>query len=189
MLVLKGKQLVERVEGLALNAGAGIDLGRVHDLVGNLVDTVGTCVAIGDRVADDLVMLVEQYKVDAPGIDTDSGRSLSGLVLDGTQTRDDVVKQSLDIPAIVSVYALLLVIEAVDLLVGHLVVLDPASKNATARGTDIDRCVMLGLDATLHVLSPFLKRFIYSVHYYLNRFNFNISQFQPGERLFLVGER
>ena len=66
-----------------------------------------------------------------------------------------MVKQSLNVPAVVAVYALLLVIEAVDLLIGHLTVLDPASKNATARGTDIDRCVMLGLDATLHVLSPF----------------------------------
>ena len=189
MLVLKGEQLVERVEGLALNTGAGIDLGRVHDLVGDLVDAVGTGVAVGDRVADDLVMLVEQHKVDAPGIDTDGGRSLSGLVLDGAQTCDDVVEQGLDIPAIVSVYALLLVIETVDLLVGHLAVLDPAGKNATARGTDIDRGVMLGLDATLHVLSPFLKRFIYSFHYYLNRFNFNMSQFRSGERLFPIGKR
>ncbi len=66
-----------------------------------------------------------------------------------------MVEQSLNVPAVVTVYALLLVIEAVDLLVGYLAVLDPASKNATARGTDIDRCVMPGLDATLHVLSPF----------------------------------
>ena len=155
MLVLKGEQLIERVERLTLNAGTGIDLGRIHNLVGNFVDAVSAGIAVGNRIADDLVVLVEQHEINAPGINTDGGRSLSSLILDGAQACDNMVEQSLNVPAVVTVYALLLVIEAVDLLVGHLAVLDPASKNATARGTDIDRCVMLGLDATLHVLSPF----------------------------------
>lgn len=154
MLVFKGEQLIERVERLTLNAGTGIDLGRIHNLVGNSVDAVSAGIAVGDRIANDLVVLVEQHEVNAPGIDTDGGRGLSGLILNGAQTCDNMVEQSLNVPAVVAVYALLLVIEAVDLLIGHLTVLDPASKNATARGTDIDRCVMLGLDATLHVLSP-----------------------------------
>ena len=100
-------------------------------------------------------MLIEQHEVNAPGINTDGGRSLSGLILDGTQACDNMVEQSLNVPAVVIAYALLLVIEAVNLLVGHLALLDPASKDATARSTDIDCCVMLGLDATLHVLSLF----------------------------------
>ena len=155
MLVLEGEQLIERVERLTLNAGAGIDLGRIHNLVGNFVDAVSAGIAVGDRITDDLVVLIEQHEINTPGIDSDGGRSLSGLILDGAQACDNMVEQSLNVPAVVAVYALLLVIEAVDLLVGHLAVLDPAGKNATARGTDIDRCVLLGLDATLHVLSPY----------------------------------
>ena len=71
MLVFKGEQLIERVERLTLNAGTGIDLSRIHNLVGNFVDAVRAGITVGDRIANDLVVLVEQHEVNAPGIDTD----------------------------------------------------------------------------------------------------------------------
>ena len=156
------EQLVDSVERLALDAGSRVYLARGHERVGDLIHPLGAVIAVGNRVANECTRLIEQGKVDCPRVDADRGGNDAGLLTCRFEALDHLRKKLFDIPAVVSVHALLGVIEAVYLPQVHEAVVQPPHEHAPARCTDIDRRIRLSRDvqhrrhSLLHT-SPFLS--------------------------------
>ncbi len=70
-LLRHGAQLINRVEGLRLGAGAAVLLLGGEDFCGRLPDAVGSAVPVGYRVADRPALPVDKDKINAPGVDPD----------------------------------------------------------------------------------------------------------------------
>ena len=153
VLLAEGHELVDRVERLTLDARAPVQLLGGDGDVDELGDALRASIAIRDGVADELALAVEQHEVAAPGVDADGQRRCPRRRVAGPESRDDLVCQRLDVPAVVTVHAPLAVDEAVHLLEAHLSAIEPTEQNASARRPDIDRCEAL-LGRQVHDASP-----------------------------------
>ena len=71
-------ELVDRVERQLLDAGAGVQLGRVDLLQHPRGDAVGARVTVGVRLAEQLLPRVEQPVVHGPGVDPDAVHRTTG---------------------------------------------------------------------------------------------------------------
>ena len=150
VVALQGEQLVERVERLALDARALVDLRGVHDGIRQRVDALRAFVAVRHRVADELLLRIEQHKIHAPGVDAERFR-LEACLACGSKSCHHFVKEHLDVPAIVTVDAFLDVVEAVNF--GELDVagfVDPADNHAPRRCSDIDGGVTVRVQGRFH---------------------------------------
>ena len=166
VLFFERHQLVDRVERLVLDAGAGVVVGKGQAvfLFQRLADALGALVAVGDGVADALIVRIQQHKIDGPGVDAD-GRGGKTCVVCSLQAVDDLLREGVDVPAEVAVLAVDAVFEAVDLLQGDFSVLHGAYDVPPAGRADVD-CQCTGL----HKLSPSLQNnsvaaFAFCLHY------------------------
>ena len=142
MLFLYCHQLIDRVENLLLNAGSGVEILGRDQLVNLLVHSLGAAVTVGHRIAQHLILLVQQHKVHTPGIDSQAGRNLV-LFRALLHTVFDLGEKLLQIPAEVSVHIGHTVVKAVDLLENHLSVLHMAQNVPAAGGADVDSKIIL----------------------------------------------
>ena len=116
MLALVRHELIGGVEALELDARALVmlrerDGARALEL---LADALRAPVAIGDRIADALALLVEQHIVDRPRVDAHRVGRQPLLVRSG-EPLDHVLGERIDIPAEMPVLLDERVVEAVDL--------------------------------------------------------------------------
>ena len=98
-------QLVERIERQKLDAAAPVDLFAAQRLLGARHDALGAAVAVSDRQANALALFINQYIVDAPGINADGidgGRLVAGLL----QPEANFAFQRIHVPDVVAVDAL-----------------------------------------------------------------------------------
>ena len=131
MLGGQRRQLVDRVERLALNARGTVQVlqadARVH--VGG--DVVRAGIAIRHRIADASTLSVDQDEIHAPGVDADRLGDLAGFAA-FLQADQNVLPDHIDVPAIVPAAAHLHVVEAVHLLELDLSVDDASQDMAPA---------------------------------------------------------
>ncbi len=132
MLPLKGGELIGGVEGLVLDAGAGIMVGKGQHRCQPVPLALGAAVPVGHRVADDLARAVQQHKVHCPGVNAHRGGDKT-RVLAGLQAGNDIVPQAVHLPAKVTVFLHQAVFKPVNLFQLHAAVLDPA-QNVPAGG-------------------------------------------------------
>ena len=116
VLALVRHELIGGVEALELDARALVmlrerDGARALEL---LADALRAPVAIGDRIADALALLVEQHIVDRPRVDAHRVGRQPLLVRSG-EPLDHVLGERIDIPAEMPVLLDERVVEAVDL--------------------------------------------------------------------------
>ena len=140
VFLLEGHKLVDRIERLVLDAGAGIMLGKGQAvlLFKRLADALGALIAVGHGIADALPRLVQQNEIHRPGVNADGCGGKPGVV-GSAQAVDDLSGQCVDVPAEVTVLALDAVLKAVDLLQDDPAVLHSADNVPPAGCADIDR--------------------------------------------------
>ena len=81
VFVFQRRQLIRRVEGLVLDARAGVMLGKGQPGGGQCVaHALGALVAVGDGIAQALAVLVQQHKVHGPGVNADGGGGVARVV-------------------------------------------------------------------------------------------------------------
>ena len=113
-----------------------------YRLINFLIHALCTSVAISNRIADDLAGLIEEDKINAPGIDADAlGNAVKVLTL--LKPFDDLLKEMLKIPAKMTVLFYKLILEAVNFLYANLSFINPAKDMTTARSADIYRQIIL----------------------------------------------
>ena len=134
---LKGRQLVDGVEALLLDAGVCVQLRRRDQALHHGVHPLGTAVPVRHRVPQQPSFRVQQHKVHRPGVDADGGRDLSTHAA-GLQPRQDPLPQQLQIPAVVAVSAHLPVCKPVHLLQDHSVPFQPAKDAPSAGRPNVD---------------------------------------------------
>ena len=132
MRLLDSHQLIDRVEDCFLNTGSGIKIVEGDGLVDFIVHAVGTMIAISDRIAEDLLVLVQKNKVNAPGIHAHADRDLADLFA-FLQSVDHFAEDPVKFPAEFSVLFDHTVFKTVDLLEDHLSVFQ-MSENMTSAG-------------------------------------------------------
>jgi hypothetical protein len=137
VLALQSHELVEGVEGLALDAAGAVEGARLHDAVEAFGHAFGAGVAVGHRVAYERARAVDEDEVDAPGVDA-HGFGHHAAALAGAQAFQDALVERFDVPAVVAVAADLDVVEAVDLFQMDDAVFDVADDVPPARGADVD---------------------------------------------------
>ena len=140
MFLLEGHKLVDRIERLVLDAGAGIMLGKGQAvlLFKRLTDALGALIAVGHGIADALPCLVQQNEIHRPGVNADGCGGKPGIV-GSAQAVDDLPGQRVDVPAEVAVLAPDAVLKAVDLLQDDPAVLHGADNVPPAGCADVDR--------------------------------------------------
>ena len=75
------RQLVRGVEGLVLDARAGVMLGKGQPGGSQRVaHALGALIAVGDGIAQTLTVFVQQHKVHRPGVDAHGGGGVAGIV-------------------------------------------------------------------------------------------------------------
>ena len=93
-----GRELVDRVENLLLDAAPAVELRFRYRLVDDIIHALRAAVAIRDRTAEHIPLCVEQYEIHTPRIDADARRdTLQALAL--PKARDNFVEQAVEIPA------------------------------------------------------------------------------------------
>ena len=105
-------QLVNGIEKLFLDASPGIQVRGRNNILHHFVHALRAAVPISDRVADQLVRVVQQDEIYRPGVNPDGLRDFSRL-LTGFQSAQNSAPQVLHVPAVMAVAVNLLVIEAV----------------------------------------------------------------------------
>ena len=145
-------ELVNGVERLVLDAGAGIMLGKGQAVVlfQCLADALGALIAVGHGIAEAFALLIQQDEIHRPGVNAD-GRGGKACVMGGLQAVDDLLGQRVNVPAEVAVLAADAVFKAVDLLQGDLAVLYRADNVPPAGRTNVN-CQCTGL----HSVTPSL---------------------------------
>ena len=78
MLPLEGGELIGGVEGLVLDAGAGVVLGKGQHRLQAGPFALGPAVPVGHRVAKDAAVFIQQHKVHGPGVDAQCGGDVPG---------------------------------------------------------------------------------------------------------------
>jgi len=146
VLLFQGGQLVGSVEGLVLDAGAGVVLGKWQHRLQRLAHALGTAVPVGHRIAQDLPCRVQQHKVHGPGVNAHRFGRAAG-VLAGFQPGQDVLPQAVHLPAAMAVFLGQAVFKAVDLFQVHAAILYPAQDVTAGRCADVDG-KMIGQCAT-----------------------------------------
>ena len=99
---LQRRQLVDGVELLELDAGAGVMLRKGNGQ--RLPDTVGALVPVGHRVPDALTGFVQKHKVHRPGVDAHGDRR-KACGAAGGHAVDDLGGEGVHIPAKMPVFA------------------------------------------------------------------------------------
>ena len=131
VLLRKGCKLITGVELLILDAAPCILLRkRDSPATGGLFlqffpDAVCPAVAVCDRVADQLLILIEKDEIDSPCIDADGSRLESGTFRRG-YSRYHICDEPFDIPAKMPVLLDKSILEAIRLLKFHHAVLGPS---------------------------------------------------------------
>ena len=127
VLFFERHQLVDCVELLVLDAGAGVMLGKGQTVVTlqRLAHALGALIAVSHGIADTLAVSVQQHKVHGPGINADGRGCVPGIV-GGFQAVHHFCRQGVNIPAEVAVYAADAVLKPVDLLQADFAVLHGA---------------------------------------------------------------
>ena len=131
MFLLDRHQLVNGVEDGLLNTCAAIKLPLRNDFVNFLIHSVGTMITITHRVADDLVILVQENKINAPRINA----YIAGLhthLAALLECRDNFLENSVVFPAEFPVFLHQAVFKTMDFLQLELSVLDPAKHHSSA---------------------------------------------------------
>ena len=160
MLALKCQQLVDGVEGLALQAAAAVQLLGGHDGIGHLVHASRTGVAVGHGIAHQVVLGIQQHEVDAPGVDAHRFRGKARLLAEG-KAPHQLARKQLHIPAVVAVPAHLAVVEAVHLFQTNEPVFHETHHHAARRGPDVHGRVAVApqpLRTMRHVAIPIFAR-------------------------------
>ena len=127
MFLLQRHQLVDCVELLVLDAGAGVMFGKGQTVITlqRLAHALCALIAISHGIADTLAVSVQQHKVHGPGINADGGGGVPGI-MGGLQAVHNFSSQGIDIPAQVAVFPSDTIFKAVDLLQGDFTVLHGA---------------------------------------------------------------
>lgn len=154
MLETLREELIDGVDGIALDTGAHIELFGGHDLIGRLQHARGAGIAVGNGIPHDAPFGIEQHVIDAPGIDPHACRLRPERFLARSQSGDDLVGERSDIPAVVPVNAALGVLETVDALGAELAILHPSEVDPSARRPDIHRRIAF-LSPQIHHVVPF----------------------------------
>ena len=100
MFLLQRHQLVDCVELLVLDAGAGVMLGKGQTVVTlqRLAHALCALIAVSHGIADTLAVSVQQHKVHGPCINADGGGGVPGI-MGGLQAVHNFSRQGIDIPA------------------------------------------------------------------------------------------
>ena len=125
MLIFQRRELVGRVERLVLDAGAGIVFGKGKGWFQRFAYPGGAAVPVGDGIADDLPLSVQQHKVNGPGVDAHGGGRVAGGFA-GAQAFEHAVPQCLQVPAQVPVFFNQAVFKAIHFVQRHAPVLHSA---------------------------------------------------------------
>ena len=160
VLALQGQELIDGVEGLALDARAAVELFGAHDGVGHLEHALSALVAIGHGVAHQVVVSIQQDEIDAPGVDADGFRREPRLLAQGKPAHELAVEQ-VDVPAIVAAPAHLAVVESVHLFQMDAAVFHKAHHHAARGGSDVHRRIAVAPQITgrmRHVAIPIFAR-------------------------------
>ena len=80
VLVFQRRQLIRRVEGLVLDARAGVVLGKGQPGGQCVAHALGALVAVGDGIAQTLAVFIQQHKVHGPGVNADGGGGVARVV-------------------------------------------------------------------------------------------------------------
>ena len=133
----KRSQLVDGVEGLALNARGAIERIEAHGAVDLCGNRLRAGVAICHGVAHAVSARIDQHEIDAPGVDADRCGNFArgGAFLEANQ---DVFPNHINIPAIMAATAHLGVIETVHLFEHDFSVFDMAKHVAPARRPNVN---------------------------------------------------
>ena len=129
-------ELIDRVEGLELDAGAAVKPGEGDLLMHLRDDRLGAPVAVGVAGADRLVA-AQQHVVHAPGVDRQA-LDLRVFRLRDFDTAPDMPQQRVDIPGQTSVLFRHAVGKTVELLGFQFSVLEPAQDVPAGGGADVD---------------------------------------------------
>ena len=164
MLFFERHQLVDCVELLVLDAGAGVMFGKGQTVVTlqRLAHALCALIAVSHGIADTLAVSVQQHKVHGPGINADGGGGVPGI-MGGLQAVHHFCRQGVNIPAEVAVYAADAVLKPVDLLQADFAVLHgadnvpPAGRaNINCQKTGLHNCLLFG-KITVRGSNPFVR--------------------------------
>ena len=152
MLLLERPELVDGVEARLLDADTPVEIGKGEDLALDLrIRPRRARVAVGDRVAAPVAVLVEKDEVDAPGVDADGGDlSLRHRLIDAGLDRRD---EFFDVPAVMPFLPDLRILKAVNLLKRDLSALHRPEDVAPRRRTDVNRKIAFHLLDYIIILS------------------------------------
>ena len=141
MFLFHRHQLVNGVEALLLDAGAGVKLLHGDEFGYFPVHAGGAGIPVGNRVPQHLSILIQQDEIHAPGVDAHGGRDLPQF-LAAFHAVYDLCKEPFKIPAEMAVFFRNAVFKAVDLLQDDFPVLDGAQNVAAAGRADIhSQCI------------------------------------------------
>ena len=130
-------ELIDRIEDLLLDAGPRIQIILRDHFIDFLIHSLCAAVTVSDRIAQDMVILIEQHVIHAPGINSHRYRDLADLFT-LLQSVFDLGDQAVHIPAKRTVLIVHSVRETVHFLELHLAVLHAGEHVASAGCADIN---------------------------------------------------
>ena len=107
-------ELINRIEGLELDAGFCVKLAKRQQLVDRLGRLGPASVAVAEERQDRLVLSVKQHIIDAPGVDADRVGRIAGLAA-GLQSGANLATEPLEIPDQMAVHGIGQVCKAINL--------------------------------------------------------------------------
>ena len=132
MFCLHSHQLIYRVENCFLNTGTCIKILKRNRLIYFLIHTFISVITISNCISKNLVVLIHQYKVNAPGINTHAYRNLADLFT-FLKTIYDLGEKAVKLPAELSILLNHAVLKTIDFFQDHFSVFH-MSQNVTSTG-------------------------------------------------------